>query len=319
MKASRLTGSPVVAVTGAGRGIGKATARALLASGARVAIGDIDEPAARSAAAELANGTVATKVDVSSPESVAAFLEFTEGELGPLGVLINNAGIMPTGPFLAEPHDVSLAQLHINVMGCLNGMRAALPGMLQRQRGHIINVASIAGKSAVPGALTYAASKAAVISATESARAEFAGSGIDFTCVLPSFTETELISGLRGARGVKNARPEDVADAIVAAIAHPCAQVYVPAHLGAAIRLPLLPHRLRTALMRWSGADRAFLDFDHDVRAAYHGRVAELAAGGAGDAMDRHGGSVEPGSGERSGMPTLETEPAHDSRVGARR
>jgi NADP-dependent 3-hydroxy acid dehydrogenase YdfG len=270
-----LSGSPVVAITGGGRGIGLATARALTGAGARVAIGDIDEAAARSAAAELGGKAVATRLDVSDEQSFAAFVAFTERELGPLDVLINNAGIMPIGPYLAEPPATARRVLEINVLGCLTGMKAALPGMLDRGRGHVINVASVAGKAPVPGGLTYAASKAAVVSATETARVEYRGSGVSFTCVMPSFTNTDLIAGTKGTRGIKNAEPEDVARAILAAIAKPRPDVYVPGVLAPIVKTqPLLGRRVRDALNRALKADRTFLEIDAGARAAYERRIA---------------------------------------------
>lgn len=270
-----LAGSPVVAITGAGRGIGQATARALLAAGARVAIGDIDEEAARASAALLGGGAVSTVVDVTDPDSFALFLTFTEAALGPVDVLINNAGIMPIGPFLDESSATAQAQLQVNVFGCLNGMRAALPGMLARGRGHVVNVASVAGKSPVPGGLTYAATKAAVISATETARVEFAGTGVHFTCVMPSFTNTELITGTSGTRGVRNAEPEEVGAAIVDALVHHRADVYVPKIVGPILRTqPLLGRRLRDRINHALKADRTFLEIDAGARAAYDRRIA---------------------------------------------
>ncbi len=281
-----LIGSPVVAITGGGRGIGKATAQALVAAGARVAIGDIDEGAARDAAEALGSGVVATRLDVSDEDSFAAFVAFAERELGPLDVLVNNAGIMPIGPFLDETHATAQRMLSINVLGCLTGMKAALPGMLARGSGHIVNVASVAGKSPVPGGLTYAASKAAVISATETARVEFTGRGIEFTCVMPSFTNTDLIAGTKGTRGIKNVEPEDVGQAILAVLQRPRADVYVPKAVGAVVRAqPLLGRRLRDAANHALKADRAFLEVDQGARAGYDRRVAappatrELEAG----------------------------------------
>jgi NAD(P)-dependent dehydrogenase (short-subunit alcohol dehydrogenase family) len=274
-----LPASRVVAITGAGRGIGKATAEILVGAGARVALGDIDEAAAQAVAQELGPAAVATRLDVSDNASFAAFVAFAERELGPLDVLINNAGIMPIGPFLDETHTTAERVLSINVLGCLIGMKSALPGMLERGRGHIVNVASIAGKSPVPGGLTYAASKAAVISATETARVEYTGRGLEFTCVMPSFTNTDLISGTKGTRGIKNVEPEDVGEAILAALARPRPDVYVPKAVGAVARVqPLMGRRLRDAANHALKADRTFLEIDHDARADYDRRVGAAPA-----------------------------------------
>ncbi|HYF25861.1 MAG TPA: SDR family oxidoreductase [Baekduia sp.] len=275
MSRAQLSAPRVVAITGAARGIGLATARALHAAGARVALGDIDEAQARRAAADLGDGAVGCFVDVTDPASFEAFLAIAEAQLGPLDVLDNNAGIMPIGPFLDETPETAQRMLAINVGGCLNGMKAALPGMLARGRGHIINTASVAGKSPVPGGLTYAATKAAVVSATETARVEFAGRGIHFTCLMPSFTNTELVAGTRGTRFVKNVEPEDVAQAVVRVIERPRPDVVVPGNLAPVLRLqPLLGRRVRDTMNHALKADRAFLEIDPAARAAYESRVA---------------------------------------------
>src|ERR1700747_434726 len=140
----------VAVVTGGARGIGLATATALRSRGARVAVGDIDEDAVATAAASLGSDVVSGRLDVTDPNSFAAFLARVERELGPVDVLVNNAGIMPVGPMLDEPHAVARRVVDINLMGCMTGMKLALPGMLDRRRGHILNVASAAGRSPVP-------------------------------------------------------------------------------------------------------------------------------------------------------------------------
>ncbi|MCW3039235.1 MAG: Short-chain dehydrogenase/reductase family oxidoreductase [Solirubrobacterales bacterium] len=269
----------VVAISGSGRGIGLATARALYATGARVVIGDIDTATAEAAAAALGDRAAATTLDVADAESFTAFIAFAEARFGPLDVLVNNAGIMPIGPFLDESAATARRATDINLGGCLNGMRAALPGMLARGRGQIVNVASVAGKSPVPGGLTYAATKAAVISATETARVEFASSGVRFTCVMPSFTNTELIAGTSGTRFLKNVELEDVATAIADAIARPVADVYVPKLLAPIVKsTPLLGRRLRDRVNRALKADRAFLEIDHAARAGYDTRIGAAPA-----------------------------------------
>src|SRR5262245_59803621 len=141
--------NPVVAVTGGARGIGHATARALEARGARVAVGDLDGDA--------------LPLDVTDPGSFAEFLKTVERELGPLDVLVNNAGIIPIGPFAEESHGAARRVIEVNVLGCLTGMKLALPGTLERRSGQIVNVASVAGKVPAPGGVTYCASKAAVV------------------------------------------------------------------------------------------------------------------------------------------------------------
>jgi NAD(P)-dependent dehydrogenase (short-subunit alcohol dehydrogenase family) len=268
--------SKVVAITGGARGIGLATAKALHAQGAKIAIGDIDGDEAVRAAQAIGTDMVAAKLDVTDVGSFRDFLALCERELGPLDVLINNAGIMHIGPMLEEPTSIARRTLEINVLGVLTGMKLALPGMINRGRGQIVNVASVAGKSPVPGGASYAASKAAVVSLTETARVEFRGQGVDFTCVMPSFTKTELIAGTKGTRFVATIKADDVGAAIAAAVAEPVYDVYVPKPVGAIIKLnSLLGRRIRDAIGRALGADRTFLDFDSGARAGYESRISE--------------------------------------------
>jgi NAD(P)-dependent dehydrogenase (short-subunit alcohol dehydrogenase family) len=266
----------VVAITGGARGIGLSTARALHAAGARVAIGDIDRDAAITSADGLGSDVLGAALDVTDPDSFTSFLSLVERELGALDVLVNNAGIMPIGPMVEEPDGLARRVFEINVLGCLTGMKLALPRMVGRGRGQIVNVASAAGKSPVPGGASYAASKAAIVSLTETARVEHARSGVTFTCVMPSFTATELIAGTKGTRFVATVQPDDVGAAIARAVSRPRSDVYVPGSVGAILRMqPLLGRRLRDAINRRLGADRTFLEVDLAARAAYDARIRD--------------------------------------------
>ena len=265
----------VVAITGAARGIGLATAKALHRRGAKVVIGDIDGDAVVRAAAEIGPDVEPVRVDITDEQSFAAFLAHAEDRFGALDVLINNAGIMPIGPFLEESTALSKRVLDINVAGPMIGMRTALPGMIARGAGHIVNVASMAGTAPIPGGLSYGASKAAVISMTETARVEFAKSGVSFTCVLPSFTNTELIAGTRGTKFVRNLEPEEVAEGIVGAIAGRKADVFLPGILGPVARLqPVFGRRLRDFMNHLLDADTTFLAFDKSARSGYDARIS---------------------------------------------
>jgi len=264
-----------VAITGAGRGIGLATARELVARGAKVVIGDIDGDVAKQAVGSLGPDAHALAVDVSDTASMAAFLTDAKDALGGLDVLVNNAGIMPIGPYLDLPLGLARRTLEINVLGVLAGTQLALPDMIAQGSGHIINVASSAGKAAVPGGLAYCASKAAIVSFTEGARLEFGDKGISFTCVMPSFTNTELIAGTGGTKLLKNVEPEDVACGIADAIERPVADVYRPKALrGIFFTQPLLGRRLRDAMNRRLGAYDTFLKIDHSQRDGYDKRIS---------------------------------------------
>src|SRR3954452_3779413 len=265
----------VIAITGAARGIGKATAAALVREGARVGIGDIDAELARRTADELGGGVRAYGLDVTSRPSVSEFLDSVERDLGPLDVMINNAGIMPVGPFLEETDASAVRQLDINVHGVLFGMKEALPRMLPRRSGHIVNLASIAGKGGFPHLATYCASKFAVVGATESVRAEYLDSGIDFTYVMPALVDTELTSGVNAGRGIEKAKPEDVADAIVEALKFPRVEVFVPKVVGRiSAVMQAMPRPARERIGRMFEGDKVMTQANMSERAAYEQRAA---------------------------------------------
>jgi NAD(P)-dependent dehydrogenase (short-subunit alcohol dehydrogenase family) len=285
----------VVAITGGARGIGRATAAALIARGARVAIGDIDGPLADRTAGELGAGTLGLPLDVTSRESFAAFLDHVEDRLGPLDVLINNAGIMPVGPFVEETDATAKRMVDINLHGVIFGSKLALERFVPRRRGHLVNIASVAGKAAAPHVATYCATKHAVVGLTEGIRQEVAGSGIGVTVVMPVGVNTELYSGLQQLRGVKTPEPEDVAAAIVEALQTGRYEVYVPKTMNATLRIgTLLPLRARDALAKVTGGDAAITQPDHAARAAYEARMAQTIAAAEAAAS---GATADPPSG----------------------
>jgi NAD(P)-dependent dehydrogenase (short-subunit alcohol dehydrogenase family) len=247
----------VAVVTGGARGIGAATAAALREAGATVVIGDLPD------------------LDVTDPDLFRSFLDEVEKTHGPLDILVNNAGIMPVGHLHEESEAVARRMFEINVFGVITGTKRALESMLPRRSGHIVNVASMAGLLYAPGAATYVGSRHAVLGFTETARLEYARSGIEFTAVLPAFVNTELTAGTKGVPGMKTVQPEDVADAIVAALAKPVPRVYVPKMAGrlAAIQ-KFAPRRAAEALTRRLGGDTVFLDdVDQSQRKAYEERA----------------------------------------------
>lgn len=274
-KPRRSLAGQVVAITGGARGIGRATAAALSAQGARVAIGDIDVSLAERTAAELGAGTIALPLDVTDRGSFVGFLDEVERRLGPLDVLINNAGIMAIGPFIEETDQSAERMLDINVHGVILGSKLALERFLPRRRGHLVQMASVAGKGGFPGGATYCASKHAVVGLTETLRQELRGAGIGFSLVMPIGVNTELYSGVQQARGFKTPEPEDVAAAIVEAVQTDRFEVYVPKAVGVVMRLNgFVPRRFAEALNRWSKGDRLLLRSDPVARAAYEARIA---------------------------------------------
>jgi NAD(P)-dependent dehydrogenase (short-subunit alcohol dehydrogenase family) len=277
-KQRRSLNGRVVAITGGARGIGKATAEALVRRGARVAIGDVDLALAEGTAAGLGGGSVALPLDVSDRGSFETFLDEAERQLGPLDVVVNNAGIMPTTPFVEESEDSFRRQIEINLIGVIHGTQLAMARMIPRDTGHIVNIASQAGKTGVPGIATYSATKHAVVGLSESVRGEMRGRNVEISCVMPTVVNTELTAGV-GQKWVKPVEPTDVAEAIAEALEVPRFDVYVPKSNGALLRVgSLMPRAAAEAVGRAMGTDKLMTEVDHAARAAYEERAAHSTA-----------------------------------------
>ncbi|HJZ35543.1 MAG TPA: SDR family oxidoreductase [Solirubrobacterales bacterium] len=283
-KERRSLNGKVVAITGGARGIGKATAEALARRGARLALGDVDLATAEATAAELGGGSIALALDVSDRGSFERFLDEAERQLGTVDVVINNAGIMPVTPFVEESEDSFRRQIEINLIGVINGTQLALQRMLPRNSGHIVNIASQAGKTGVPGIATYSATKHAVVGLCESVRGEIRGRAIDISCVMPTIVNTELTSGVVDQRFVKPIEAVDVAEAIVGALEVPRFDVYVPKSNGALLRgAYLMPRAAAEWVGRTMGTDKLMTEVDHGARAAYESRVTQSGGDHASD------------------------------------
>jgi NAD(P)-dependent dehydrogenase (short-subunit alcohol dehydrogenase family) len=270
-----LTGR-VVAITGGGRGIGRATALALAREGARVAVGDLDQEAAERVAAEV--GGVGLALDVTDHAGFTAFLDEVEQRLGPLDVLVNNAGIMPVAPLVEESADSIARQLEINLHAVIHGTQEAMRRMVPRRTGHIVQLASLAGRTGLPQLATYCATKHGVVGLSDAVAVELRGTGVEVSVVMPGIVKTELATGLADARGVKTLVPEEVADAIVGALKKPRFDVFVPRSSGPLVQIgAALPRRLRLAIARALKADQATANTDRGARAAYEARAAASA------------------------------------------
>jgi short-subunit dehydrogenase len=165
--------------------------------------------------------------------------------------------------------------LDINLRGVVIGSRLALERFVPRNNGHLVNIASSAGKFSPPGIATYAATKHAVVGLTEALRTEHRGSGLEFSIVMPGIVRTDMIAGYGKARLVDEIEPADVACAIADALEHPRRDVFVPRSLGALNRLTtLLPLRATEALERFLRIDRVLTEIDPADRAEYEARAA---------------------------------------------
>ena len=168
--------------------------------------------------------------------------------------------------------------LDVNLGGTALGCKLALERLLPRDTGHIVNVASAVGRTAVPGGVSYCASKYATVGLTEALRAELAGTKVELHLVLPGVIDTEMSSGLRGLRGIRTRSPEEVGAAIADALESGRETVYVPAVLGLLVALqPLTPRPLVALIGRLLGSDRLIAQPDALERAAYEARIAPPA------------------------------------------
>ena len=273
----RVIGRTVV-VTGGARGIGFATAQALLARGARVVIGDRDHAALDAAITELGCAGVLSGhlLDVSDRDSFAAFLDMARVDGGGrIDVLINNAGVMPVGSFVDQSQRAIRSSIEVNLYGVLNGCQLVLPEMVARRSGHIVNIASMAGVMALPGQVVYSATKYGVVGLSVAMADEFASRGVEVTVVMPPFTQTDLIAGTNSSGVGKPIAPQVVAAAIVGALDKPRTQVAVPQPTRlVGPMVSMLGPRARRWFNRRIGADRLFLDdIDEDARRFYEKRA----------------------------------------------
>jgi NADP-dependent 3-hydroxy acid dehydrogenase YdfG len=276
-KQPRILAGETAAITGGARGIGRATARAFMRQGMKVAIGDVDLDAARETAAELGASAVALALDVTDRASFATFLDAAEAQIGPLDTLVNNAGIMQIGRFIDEDDLTARRMIDINLHGVILGTKLALERMIPRDRGHIVNISSQAGKFGAPGGATYSATKHAVIGLTEAVRGELRlmGAHIDVSYVMPAVVNTELGSGLGDVRGIANLEPTEVADAIVDALQNGVVDVWVPKSAKRTNRvISLLPRSLSEAMGRAMKADRVLASADANTRRQYDLRAS---------------------------------------------
>ena len=264
-----------IAITGAARGIGLATARALAQRGHSVAIGDLDGDEAERAAESLPGGGSHSghALDVTDEQSFERFLDGIER----LDVLVNNAGIMVVGPLETSGFRGASKTIDVNVKGVAIGMHLAIPRMRANPAGggHIVNVISSSAWIAPPALAIYSASKHAARGLTDAVRAEVRSAGIDVTGVYPGVVQTDLAMGTKASRGAKMIQPEEVGDAIARVLDEPRDELFVPRSLGPALRTyQALPPRARRVLSRAIGLDALYTEVDPKSREEYERRIA---------------------------------------------
>jgi short-subunit dehydrogenase len=261
----RIDSSTRALVTGASRGIGRATARALAARGARVGLVARGEEELDALAEEIGERASVHPADVADREAteraVAGFAE----EAGGLDVAVANAGIARYAPFTEQDPDDAERMVLVNVLGTINTVRAALEPMLDRASGHIVVLSSGAGLRAFPWAAVYGATKAADRGFAEALRHELSGTGVSLSTIYPGEVQTSLhaeAKQLPDWRNSKDAIPaEQVAEATLEAIEEDKREVFIPSQvrlLGLNGIAPGLLDRLLAALRGGAAAPRRY-------------------------------------------------------------
>jgi all-trans-retinol dehydrogenase (NAD+) len=219
----RVAGTRVL-VTGAANGLGFAIATAFARAKSHVVLTDMNAERLAEAVAKLkADGFAACgyQLDVTSPEQIADVRTRVLAEQGPVGVLVNNAGVVFGGPFLGVPLAKHLATVNVNLSGLLAVTHVFLPDLLARPAAHVVNIASASAVIALPMGASYAATKWAVLGFSESLREELRELGhrhVGVTAICPSYIATGLFDGAKPARFTQWLTPEAVADEVVRAV-----------------------------------------------------------------------------------------------------
>lgn len=254
-----LTGKRVL-ITGASRGIGEALAHSFAHAGATVALVARTGDALASLAAEL-NGT-AHPADLADPTQVAALLQRVEDEAGPVDVLVNNAGIESTGGFVDAAAGELRRVTEVNYLAPAELCRQAIPRMLRRGEGHIVNMSSLAGITALPGIVTYAASKAALSHFTAGLRADLRGLPIGTTLVELGPVPTDMLAAVENygpasrsfqrmyrLRTLVDVPRDTVAEAVVTAVRKRRRHVRLPKRTAAFAMVARAPQRATEVLL----------------------------------------------------------------------
>jgi 3-oxoacyl-[acyl-carrier protein] reductase len=209
----------VALVTGASRGIGASTARALAAAGAHVAL------ASRSGDNPGIDGALAQPCDVRDPSALEAMVRATVDRFGQLDILVVNAGVGAYGPFLELPVDDLEEMIEVNVKGALYAVRAALPALLQSDAADIVTIASEAGRRGLPYEVAYCASKFAQVGMTSALDHELREAGVRCTSICPGGVATDFAMGHGRTRDMPQLAgmmsPDDVAEAVVFVVTRP--------------------------------------------------------------------------------------------------
>lgn len=274
------TSGAVALVTGGGRGIGFAIAERLARKGARVVIADLDGSIAVAAAEKIGRGAVGRELDAGDPDSYERLVDEVEETVGPLDIVVNNAGIMPVGPLLGESVGVAQATMRVNFWAHYYSFQLVAPRMVARGRGHIINITSAAGAIHSPGLSTYVASKHAATGFARSAREELVGTGVTLSTIMPAAVRTQLVDGIpfKWWERFGIVTPKLVARRAVGTLRRRPAVVGAPAGTVVGLRLyHVIPEFLWLFGRGVVGADRTLEPYDKVARRDYDSRIERQA------------------------------------------
>ncbi|MFJ3582767.1 SDR family NAD(P)-dependent oxidoreductase [Streptomyces sp. NPDC090127] len=271
---------PVALITGAAGGIGFAIARELAVRGVHVALADIDSRAVT--AAQRGDSRLAAcravALDVTDRTAFTHAVDQAEEEWGPLDVLVNCAGIIPSGPFHTMAPESLDHLAAVNILGVINGCRTVVPRMLVRGRGRILNVSSLTALKPLSGLAAYSASKAAVLALSEGLRRELRDTGVRAQVLLPYLTNTRAGAGLVSLPGLKPLEPERIARTAVALLSSRRARACVPPGVGPLLAAQaLLPVAVRDRIDDLLRCDRLAADPGHPRRVGYEALLAAAA------------------------------------------
>jgi all-trans-retinol dehydrogenase (NAD+) len=257
-----------VLITGAGHGLGRAIAWAFAGAGAEVVVTDRDPDRVAGTVAGLTGAGLRASghpLNVTDVDQARAVRERLIAAGGPIDVLVNNAGVVFGGEFLAVPLAKHRATVEVNLTGLLTVTHVFLPDLLDRPAGHVVNVASAAAVGAFPGATSYGASKWAVLGFSDSLREELRLRGrrhVRVTCVCPTFVDTGLFAGARPLRLTRLLRAEDVAAAVLRAVERDREFVLLPGMVRFVYALGgVLPRRVFRRVCAWLGASTSMADW----------------------------------------------------------
>jgi short-subunit dehydrogenase len=260
-----------VVLTGASRGIGPYIGRALAREGVQLALAARSAEQLEAVAKEIAGlgvRAVAIPTDVTDDAGRKALLERAEAELGPVDILVNNAGIEEVVSFARQAPEDTVKIIETNLIASLLLARYLLPGMLERRRGHIVSMASLAGKKGMGYISVYTATKAGLIEWTAAIRAELAGTGVSASVICPGFVaEAGMYAsyGKQAPRLTGAVAPERVAQAVVRAIRNDLPEVLVsPMPIRPLLALNTLAPGLGNAVVGRMGITNFFREVAED-------------------------------------------------------